>query len=152
MECVIYFGMNYLTVRADVERFRQDLVALLRTQSHANRVYPGLLPGTNPRDIPGLQEAGWDVKVVVTRRSARDAVNSGLQSALRALHTAICQNADAWPFEKPVDTKVLTDYLDIVKTPVGAPPCLCRSVCLLCVRRNSCMTRLGRPVVDSTTT
>ena len=43
---------------------------------------------------------------------------------------AVQRHSDAWPFESPVDTTQLRDYLDVVKEPIGVC-CVC--VCVVCV-------------------
>ena len=58
MECVLYFGLNYLTVRDTVKQQREAIVEQLRGRTHANVVYPGLeVPDgvtMHPLEIPGI--------------------------------------------------------------------------------------------------
>ena len=147
MECCIYFGMNYLTIRQAVKQKRDAIVAALQQRTHANRVYPGLdfsRGDVRPQDIPGIGasatgcahvvthpltnvtarvagavEAGWRTDMLVTRRSTRDA-SPALNNAMKNILKATMEHSDSWPFEKAVDTKALPDYLDVVKEPIGA--------------------------------
>ena len=47
-----------------------------------------------------------------------------LQDALATLTEDINGQDDSWPFREPVDTTVVTDYLAIIKHPMGALRCI----------------------------
>jgi histone acetyltransferase len=61
-------------------------------------------------------EAGWTEK---TSQKATLRGEGGLQGQLEKLMKAVKGHPSAWPFEQPVDTNEVADYLDVITDPIG---------------------------------
>ncbi|KDN44416.1 hypothetical protein RSAG8_05463, partial [Rhizoctonia solani AG-8 WAC10335] len=85
-------------------------------------IHPGLAQFKNGtatpidyRDVPGLKESGWTPEMdEIIRMPARGPHHSTVEAVLKEIraHTA------SWPFQKPVNTDEVKDYLDVVKKPM----------------------------------
>jgi histone acetyltransferase len=90
----------------------------------------GKAAGTNAVDqavaramaIPGVLEAGWteaDVAAAVwAAQKESDRPKNFLKSDLLQILQKIKDQPFAWPFREPVDTKIVTNYLDVITDPI----------------------------------
>jgi len=90
----------------------------------------GKAAGTNAVDqavaramaIPGVVEAGWteaDVAAAVwAAQKESDRPKNFLKSDLLQILQKIKDQPFAWPFREPVDTKLVTHYLEIITNPI----------------------------------
>lgn len=91
-----------------------------RATSHV--IHQGLTEFTQGRlvdlsVVPGLTQAGWSLNILNSvRNSSREEGN--LKTQLHQLVKRVSTHRSAWPFHEPVDTTIVTDYLDIVKDPI----------------------------------
>lgn len=65
--------------------------------------------------MPGVKEAGWTRQSYIegqmaNQRSFFDQCNEVIQM--------LVQHENSWPFRKPVDTKKVHDYLEVITTPM----------------------------------
>jgi hypothetical protein len=60
-----------------------------------------------------LGEAGWSQTIIRNNRVGSRDLGS-LKTQLQSLWKSMSNHRSAWPFHEPVDTTVVTDYLDIV--------------------------------------
>ena len=90
---------------------------------HFNRlVWPGLSFPANPEekvyqfnDVPGLAQAGWtpalyEIGAMADHKSFKEQCDEVI--------TTLCQHENSWPFRKPVDTKKIRDYLEVITQPM----------------------------------
>ena len=114
--CQLLPQVDYRNVRLLVGRQREAVYRLAASRSHQDVVYH--LPDetmTDPLDIPGVREAGWDKESLTEPTKPAN----GLQERLSRLLTEVWDHSDSWAFRQPVNTDEVTDYLSIVKTPMG---------------------------------
>ncbi|OQR98829.1 histone acetyltransferase [Achlya hypogyna] len=122
MECCIHTHINYLDITSMVQQQRKMIMEKIQARSKAHVVYPGLTTFCEARlvdvySVPGVKEAGWSQTIIRNNRIGSREPGS-LKAQLQALWKSLSNHRSAWPFHEPVDTKLVTDYLDIVKTPV----------------------------------
>ena len=119
----------------------QFIYEQITLRAHSNIIYPGIeafnsgIKITDPFEIPGIctcccvvliqscahgdvkpVEAGWTEK---TSQKAILRGEGGLQGQLEKLMKAVKGHPSAWPFEQPVDTNEVADYLDVITDPIG---------------------------------
>ncbi len=118
MDCLMCPAVDYLNVPAMIAAQREYVLRALRAHSEASLVvHPGLTSfGGEPRDLPGLKEAGWENPAEAAGRTAE----GGLKGALSALTKQVHDFDGARHFIHPVDTAAIKDYTEKVKTPMGA--------------------------------
>ncbi|KDO35614.1 hypothetical protein SPRG_00458 [Saprolegnia parasitica CBS 223.65] len=122
MECCIHEHINYLDITSMVHTQRKMLMEKIQARSHAHVVYPGLTTFCEARlvdvySVPGVREAGWSQTIIRNNRIGSREPGS-LKAQLQTLWKTLSNHRSAWPFHEPVDTRLVTDYLEIVKTPI----------------------------------
>uniref|UniRef100_A0A8D8TJT2 histone acetyltransferase n=3 Tax=Cacopsylla melanoneura TaxID=428564 RepID=A0A8D8TJT2_9HEMI len=71
--------------------------------------------------IPGIEETGWMPPAKTTRFSKHtdESFNStNLKKVLGEVLKSLKAHKDAWPFQEPVNTKLASDYYDVIKYPM----------------------------------
>lgn len=90
---------------------------------------PGEIVKLSKEQVPGLVESGWDPdldEMCVTAKSL-GSDSCSIRQPKRNPHYAVLQQVlndlqndpSAWPFMKPVDSGVVTDYYSVIKNPMG---------------------------------
>lgn len=125
MECAINMHVNYLNVPGMLQKQRAYLLEKIKLRSKTFTIYPGLkdedfVDGGRILDIfaiPGINEAGWSPATIKSIRSSKRE-EGNIKTQLNQIVKRVTTHRSAWPFHEPVDTKVVTDYLDIVSDPI----------------------------------
>jgi histone acetyltransferase len=146
MECHINSRISYLDLAATIARQRAFIHSQIQKISRSHIVHPGITswkPDPSNAEkvipieislIPGVVEAGWTAEnwAKLNQNSAgsqQNAANSTGNNSTSAVPTQfeaklglvlknLRQQKDAWPFLEPVDSRVVTDYLSIIKLPM----------------------------------
>ncbi|EDO05457.1 Bromodomain family protein [Babesia bovis T2Bo] len=131
MECYISPNINYLRL-SDMLGKQKAIISQCIEAIKPLKVYDGLTffkenPGItiNPRDIPGLVEAGWTDDVVPSSKHGPDSHAGAddpdgkktLKNAILDLLNNLEKQQSSWPFRKPVKQSEAPDYYDIIKNP-----------------------------------
>jgi histone acetyltransferase len=120
MQCTMLPRINYLEVNDLIDKQRKalyDQLEYLAGQGH--KVYAGLSLFDNgstidPKDIPGLVEAGWKPG------SKQETIDTNsLYPLLRQLLNDLTAQTWSWPFKSPVDPIQVPDYYDVITDPMG---------------------------------
>ncbi|CAE6475834.1 unnamed protein product [Rhizoctonia solani] len=123
MQCSLIPKVNYLAVQELLAQQKQAIIDKIKAKSKAHVIHPGLAQFKNGtpasvdyRDVPGLKESGWTPEMdEIIRMPARGPHHSMMEAVLKEARG----HAAAWPFQKPVNTDEVKDYLDVVKKPMG---------------------------------
>jgi len=130
MGCELNPKIVYTEFSAVVRKQKEILKKLIeRKQAQIRKVHPGL---TCFRDgvreipvesIPGILEAGWvppDRNNGRSTRSNDDGKHDveALYNSIKTILTATKNHQSAWPFQTPVDRKMVADYYDHIKYPM----------------------------------
>ncbi|CAM9459931.1 unnamed protein product [Chrysoparadoxa australica] len=124
MECYIHPTAQHTNMPAVLQKQRDFILAKIRERTTCGKSYPGLTifkDGriTNPfEQLPGLVEAGWTPQNIRSQPRSTDREKSALTKEMIAIWSNICNSDVSWPFMEPVDTGVVTDYLEVIKEPV----------------------------------
>ncbi|ORM42266.1 Histone acetyltransferase GCN5 [Babesia sp. Xinjiang] len=131
MECYISPNINYLRL-SDMLGKQKAIISQCIEAIKPLKVYNGLKffkenPGAtlNPKDIPGLLEAGWTEESAATNKHGGDAFASAddpegkkpLKTCILDLLNNLEKQQSSWPFRKPVKQSEAPDYYDIIKNP-----------------------------------
>ncbi|KAL5631679.1 hypothetical protein ACGC1H_007257 [Rhizoctonia solani] len=122
MQCSLIPKVNYLAVQELLAQQKQAIIDKIKAKSKAHVIHPGLAQFKNGtpasvdyRDVPGLKESGWTPEMdEIIRMPARGPHHSMMEAVLKEARG----HAAAWPFQKPVNTDEVKDYLDVVKKPM----------------------------------
>ncbi|CAE6473705.1 unnamed protein product [Rhizoctonia solani] len=122
MQCSLIPKVNYLSVQELLAQQKQAIIDKIKAKSKAHVVHPGLAQFKNGagavvsyRDVPGLKESGWTPEMdEIIRMPARGPHHSTMEAILKEMRA----HPAAWPFQKPVSTDEVKDYLDVVKKPM----------------------------------
>ncbi|TXT07179.1 hypothetical protein VHUM_03349 [Vanrija humicola] len=125
MQCSMLPLVKYAEVHQMLADQKAAILAKIRTISQSHVARPGLevfknrKPGQEIRlskeDIPGLAESGWSPDLdEILRQPKRSPHHALLQQVLNDLQN----DPSAWPFVKPVDSGVVTDYYSVIKNPM----------------------------------
>ncbi|CAM9682071.1 unnamed protein product, partial [Choristocarpus tenellus] len=125
MECYIHPTIPYLEQAEMLRKQRAFIVECILEHIKCPTVYPGLAcfkkgKTADPLQIPGVLDAGWTVDEVSKQTQiscGRD--RAKLHKELTAIWRQVEKNENAWPFREPVDVDTVTDYLEIIPTPIG---------------------------------
>lgn len=116
---------------------KQAILAKIRTISQSHVVRAGLevfkdrKPGQDLKlpkeEIPGLAESGWNPDLDEMYVVLFAETDNRLRQPKRNPHYAVMQqilndlqnDGSAWPFIKPVDANVVTDYYNVIVQPMG---------------------------------
>lgn len=128
MGCELNPKIVYTEFSAVVRRQKEILKKLIeRKQAQIRKVHPGLScfkDGVREipiESIPGIIEAGWvpPNERSNTRSSRVDLTDSdALFSALKTILNSTKNHQSSWPFQSPVDRKIVPDYYDHIKYPM----------------------------------
>jgi len=128
MGCELNPKIVYTEFSAVVRRQKEILKKLIeRKQAQIRKVHPGLTcfkDGVRDipiESIPGIIEAGWvpPPERINSRTNRVDLSDSdALFSALKTILNATKNHQSSWPFQIPVDRKVVPDYYDHIKYPM----------------------------------
>jgi len=127
MGCELNPKIVYTEFSAVVRRQKDILKKLIeRKQAQIRKVHPGLTcfkDGVREipiESIPGIIEAGWVTPADRGRPSTRTDTNDPdvLYNALKTILNATKNHQSAWPFQSPVDRKMVNDYYDHIKYPM----------------------------------
>ncbi len=128
MGCELNPKIVYTEFSAVVRRQKEILKRLIeRKQAQIRKVHPGLTcfkDGTTDipiESIPGIIEAGWVPPTEkANKSSSRTDPNDPdvLYNSLKTILNSTKNNQSAWPFQTPVDRKVVPDYYDHIKYPM----------------------------------
>ncbi|KAJ9119037.1 hypothetical protein QFC22_003528 [Naganishia vaughanmartiniae] len=125
MMCKMVPRVKYADVHQMLADQKAAVLAKIQTISQSHVVRPGLAifknrkPGEKielaKEDIPGLVDSGWDARMdELLRTSIRPPQYVLFQQILNDL----VDDANAWPFTKPVDRTVVKDYYDVITVPM----------------------------------
>ncbi|KAJ9092781.1 hypothetical protein QFC21_006656 [Naganishia friedmannii] len=125
MMCKMVPRVRYADVHQMLADQKAAVLAKIQTISQSHVVRPGLtiFKNRNPgekielakEDIPGLVDSGWDARMdELLRTSIRPPQYVLFQQILNDL----VDDANAWPFTKPVDRTVVKDYYDVITVPM----------------------------------
>jgi len=129
MGCELNPKIVYTEFSAVVRRQKEILKKLIeRKQAQIRKVHPGLTcfkDGVREipiESIPGIIEAGWVTPADrgAGRPSTRTDTNDPdvLYNALKTILNSTKNHQSAWPFQSPVDRKMVNDYYDHIKYPM----------------------------------
>ena len=130
MGCEMNPKIVYTEFTAVVRKQKDILKRLIeRKQNQIRKVHPGLtcfkdgVKEIPVESIPGILEAGYVPPERAAGRITRNSDDSkdaeALFNTLRTILNAVKNHQSAWPFLTPVDRKVVNDYYDHVKYPMG---------------------------------
>ena len=131
MGCELNPKIVYTEFTAVVRKQKEILKRLIeRKQNQIRKVHPGLtcfkdgVKEIPVESIPGILEAGYVPPEKAAGRITRNSDDSkhdaeALFTTLRTILNAVKNHQSAWPFLIPVDRKVVTDYYDHIKYPMG---------------------------------
>jgi len=123
MQCAMLPNVDYLRARETLQEQKEAIMGKIRQLSQSHVIHQGLSvfrnapPGfkIDPKDVPGLRESGWTPEMdAILRRPTRGADHMAMKKLLSELQG----HADAWPFLLPVNKAEVTDYYDVIKTPM----------------------------------
>lgn len=66
-------------------------------------------------DIAGLRQAGWSLAMY---EAGAMADHRSFKEQCDEVITTLINHENSWPFRKPVDTKKIRDYLEVITTPM----------------------------------
>jgi len=128
MGCELNPKIVYTEFSAVVRRQKEILKKLIeRKQAQIRKVHPGLTcfkDGVREipiESIPGIIEAGWvpPADRGSERKTRTDTSDPDvLYNALKTILNGAKGNQYAWPFQTPVDRKIVNDYYDHIKYPM----------------------------------
>jgi len=129
MGCELNPKIVYTEFSAVVRKQKEILKKLIeRKQAQIRKVHPGLScfkDGVREipiESIPGIMEAGWIPPERSNGRNTRGEIDKQdpdfLYNAFKTILHATKNHQSAWPFQTPVDRKVVPDYYDHVKYPM----------------------------------
>ena len=86
--------------------------------------FPASQPGKEYSfdEIPALQAAGW-TKEEYEREKLAD--ERSFEEQCEEIINFLLAHENSWPFRRPVDTKQVRDYNEIIKKPMGKCPLTC---------------------------
>jgi histone acetyltransferase len=130
MGCELNPKIVYTEFTAVVRKQKEILKKLIeRKQNQIRKVHPGLtcfrdgVKEIPVESIPGILEAGYVPPDRGCGRVTRNADErqdvEALYNTVRTILNAVKNHQSAWPFLGPVDRKVVNDYYDHVKYPMG---------------------------------
>jgi histone acetyltransferase len=67
-------------------------------------------------DIPALKAVGWTREEYEKEKLADE---RSFEEQCQEIINFLMNHENSWPFRKPVDTKQVRDYTEIIKTPMG---------------------------------
>lgn len=125
MEGYINPQVDYLKLTTMLRAQRDAIHAKLRQVSNSHIVYEGLSTLIDPELIPGVRESGW------SSQQLREMLQQNIQARahlsedelvkrakMSAVYKQIRALKDSWPFQEPVDTKAVSDYLSVISHPM----------------------------------
>jgi len=130
MGCELNPKIVYTEFSAVVRKQKEILKKLIeRKQAQIRKVHPGLscfrdgVREIPVESIPGILEAGWvppDRNNGRSTRSNDDGKHDAeaLYNSIKTILTATKNHQSAWPFQTPVDRKMVADYYDHIKYPM----------------------------------
>lgn len=130
MGCELNPKIVYTEFTAVVRKQKEILKRLIeRKQNQIRKVHPGLtcfkdgVKEIPVESIPGILEAGYvppeRAAGRITRNSDDTKDAEALFTTFRTILNAVKNHQSAWPFLTPVDRKVVADYYDHIKYPMG---------------------------------
>ncbi|KAH9812318.1 Bromodomain-containing protein [Melampsora americana] len=122
MHCAILPRIVYLELPTILAKQKQAIQNKIKLVSQSHVVHKGLevfkTPGFKPIDpseVPGLKESGWTPEMdKLTRRPPRPPS----YNTMRHILTDLQNSHHAWPFAKPVNSEEVTDYYQVILTPM----------------------------------
>ncbi|KAG0148059.1 hypothetical protein CROQUDRAFT_42006 [Cronartium quercuum f. sp. fusiforme G11] len=122
MHCAMLPRIMYLEVPFILAKQKAAIQSKIKLVSQSHVVHKGLEifkqadhPTLDPTQVPGLKESGWTPEMdKLTRRQPR----APDYNIMRHLLTDMQNSASAWPFAKPVNAEEVTDYYDVIKSPM----------------------------------
>jgi histone acetyltransferase len=126
MECKINQQVDYLNLPSIIAEQRECVFEKIKEISQSHVVHEGLSHFSDnnrtpmdPRDIPGVLEAGWRPQRSARAHDTQIAVHSSdLQAQLGFVLKSVRAMKDSWPFAEPVDAKQVTDYYNVIRYPM----------------------------------
>eukprot|EP00095_Tigriopus_kingsejongensis_P007446 maker-scaffold403_size186359-snap-gene-0.54 protein:Tk07446 transcript:maker-scaffold403_size186359-snap-gene-0.54-mRNA-1 annotation:"histone acetyltransferase kat2a" len=128
MGCELNPKIVYTEFTAVVRKQKEILKKLIeRKQNQIRKVHPGLtcfkdgIKEIPIESIPGVLEAGYippDRPGRVTRGNEEKQDPETLYNIIKMILTGVKNHQSAWPFQNPVDRKVVPDYYDWVQYPM----------------------------------
>ncbi|XP_054270725.1 histone acetyltransferase KAT2A [Macrosteles quadrilineatus] len=128
MHCHLNPRIVYTEFISVVRKQKEIIKRLLdQRKQEAHKVHPGLscfregLKVIPIESIPGIRETGWKPSARNTRVSKfseESADPDTLMKSFKIVLNSIKNHPMAWPFQKPVDRKEVTDYYDHIKYPM----------------------------------
>jgi len=146
MECYVHPSIDYTRIPQMIKAQREFILNRVRHVSRSDKIiYPPLSKNFKQKlkaersilgsrrskhdisafvaSIPGVAEAGWTIEDIAAATSENSDTDSyrqknHLKSELLSIMRKIEDQQFAWPFREPVNTKEVTDYLDIVSDPI----------------------------------
>lgn len=137
MEGFVCPHVDYLKLTSMLRAQRDAIHAKLQQVSNSHVIYDGLsLPSPSssssgakvlidPESIPGIRETGWTSQqirqmIATTIQSRQNVSEEDLlkRAKMSAVYKQVRSLKDAWPFQEPVDTKAVADYLTVIAQPM----------------------------------
>ncbi|KAK8798683.1 hypothetical protein WA158_007767 [Blastocystis sp. Blastoise] len=113
--CVLNPKIDYMNIPSMLIQQRQYVYDIIKSKVNSHTLYtpPEVLPN-NILDIQGVRESGWTKSSLSNSQSK----TKTLYTQLSELLTEIMNHEESWPFQEPVDTTVVQDYLSYITTPM----------------------------------
>ncbi|KAF6763071.1 histone acetyltransferase NGF-1 [Ephemerocybe angulata] len=125
MQCTMVPKVDYLDKKKLFAAQQEAVLAKVREMSRSHVVHQGLdvfKDGhweegmtVDPKDVPGLRETGWNPEM----EKDLNLKSPDYNLMERTLHS-LKEHSLSWPFREPVNLEEVPDYLDVIKTPMGA--------------------------------
>ncbi|TFK54112.1 histone acetyltransferase GCN5 [Heliocybe sulcata] len=129
MQCTMLRKVDYLRTKEIIGKQLEAVKTKMAEKSKDSVIYTGLqwpegngdeIQPLDPQDVPGLMSSqlprGW--LNIYTTRPVVPWGKVTQYSKMRKLMEVLQGHKDAFIFEKPVDTKIVTDYLDVIQHPM----------------------------------
>lgn len=103
-------------IRQETDAYTKRSGAVVHEALRKKRALTGDLQcKLDPREIPGVLEAGWTEEMAKMQETPR---KSKLYEITRPLLTELQNHASSWPFLQPVNKNEVPDYYDVIKEPM----------------------------------
>ncbi|KAI7896392.1 uncharacterized protein EV154DRAFT_411504 [Mucor mucedo] len=123
MQCTTVPKVKYLHVHDILSVQRKAVYEKMKEYSTSHIVYPGLKMPVNehgkraidPFDAPGVRESGWTPEMDALSNRPRHPPH---YNQMRHLVSELRAHAHSWPFHEAVNADEVTDYYDVIKSPM----------------------------------
>lgn len=117
MDCYINKKIDFKNISIIMKRQKEFIMNIIANVAH-KKIYPGLDFSKKSvyefKDIPGLAQAGWNEEDY--KNSVED--DKTFEEHCASIVEKLEKHKSSWPFKKPVDAEQVSDYYDVIKSPI----------------------------------